>query len=1669
MPADIDTNLQVQQQITQMLRTQNELYLAQARLMRGQLAMMQGMAEAMGNVDVERMNESVARTTEALDAAEQALEGFNRSGQNAMSTVETGAGSSADAIDALGDSLVETGQSLQTLGTGGIVFESLKKAANTFYDTLGGISGLVGTIFSGIWDLGTALLAIPIGIFEELQSQAAALPRSTEFAEAVEELRGQFGSLATNEGAAVMDMFHSLGRTLGDTDLNTRRILGNRAQQLRAITELAKSLGSTFNTVMNEGMVENAANIVGMQKALAISDESMQMFARNAMTSGRSLDEAMREHGNMAIQMGKAFGISSMEISRGMQEMENDMKHFGGLSTAQLGEVTVYAKKLGIEVKTLTGIMDTFDNFDSAADAAARLNQQFGIQLETLDMLREEDPARRADMLRDSLNAAGVSYADLDRRSKTYLASQLNISEAEAQLLFNQENRGLSLDDIKKKSEEAEKKQLDQVEVMHELADAIKRLVQQGAQLKTNIFENFTDGIMQGIMNSREMRTVLRDIAQVMRIAMQSGRELGRAFMATFPGIREIFGGFRDFFNPSRWRGTFREVVDAFKQFFRDISVNPESGVQTLFQRLKKAFFDHFDNSTSAGSRIINGFKTFFKALFQIVVGAVKVILPEILKGITEGLKYVNDLIKNGMSGQVDEGWEAIKTSFGELFGQLGDFFGNLFDEYGDDIWNGITSMFGAILERILPWFEENWTWILGGLAAFFAGPSIISALTAAVGGLFGDLLGNLVGGEGGGGLFGSLLGGLGLGGAGEAAKAGAGGAGAETAVTATAETSAAINDAAGAGGFEGLITNLATILAGAEGVSLVIDKIFEVAQKVQESGISTTSIITAVAVMGAATLGIYGIAEMISGINEAGLTATIIASVAGLLATIITGGALTTITTGISTMLSPGGIFDQIFDLGDRLARRAGGGGEGATGPGLMEIGGILAALATFLGSTVPTVLELRDANLTPEAIAPTLEVMKAMVQAIADSSDILDTAISNIDSDVVSDGAAIITGTVEAVRDLMVNAIPPFVEALTALKEAGIDFTAANTLLTGLLSSISEFVKKIIDNDVTADASKIKAVADLAPLITGLGSFFSNIDELAEVFQTRTTTTTNAAGVVSTSVANFDTAGIGSILYAIGGMVKRVLEGTAAFQGMDPAAVENIGTSVAAISRSMLNGIAEIIGTLMSPEVMEILEGENYQERINALTGFLQTMMTTLFSRESGFMKALGDFITTAGTLVATPEQANVVNAVAELMETLLDGVNTLSQTIIDMADMVFPGQGDVNSERLEGFLTLTLAIFDAMKTFIPDIVANVINAFKGVDVGRLQTQLGAVERIITLLTSVVTLSSTLKELSDDAASGGGGGQGEISIGGLQNIKNMFVPEEEGGVGLFDIIQTIINNTKTLDIGRIPSLKGITKLFENVVSITESVSSIAGAGLNDEAGANVNKAFNIINGTVHHIKVLKGRMTEIRGADFSTLVNVSSQISQITESISSIPVLTADGINSFGALLNPSETNTEGGVLQQLITDMGRISIGDTPTKVGSFNQLLTRLATTANGLSTLNTNLLPIASSANANLRSRVSDLMGTITDTVAAINEIGTVELSTTLEKLEENFGLGRSASYTVSNENFQLNISMRVVIDAGTFESVFFERARETTVGTTNPIPGRFTTGAFVPE
>jgi hypothetical protein len=401
------------------------------------------------------------------------------------------------------------------------------------------------------------------------------------------------------------------------------------------------------------------------------------------------MDEELRETANYAIQMGEAFGINAQVIGHDMAELEADMKHFGGMSKKALSETVVYAHKLGIEVKSLAGIMDAFDNFDTAAEAAARLNQQFGIQVDVQRLMRAENPAERLDMLRQGLERTGKSFDQLTRREQTYLAQQVNLAPEEAALAFRK--GGASLDEIQKKSAEAEKKQISQAEAMQKLAGSIERLIKSGGALQKGLFAAFFEGFERGIFRSRDFLKVFREIRQVLRTVRRAGIQVGRAFVETFPGVQNIVKGLQDLFNPARWRKTMDSVVNVFKDFFKELQTNPEAGMKNLFERLKNIFFNHFDASTGAGRRIIEGFKTFFKTILAAGVAGLKLAIPLLFDGLTKIIRGINGFLKgeqmpidvNGFAGQIMEIlsglWKTIKDAAPPLMEALKELFSTAF------------------------------------------------------------------------------------------------------------------------------------------------------------------------------------------------------------------------------------------------------------------------------------------------------------------------------------------------------------------------------------------------------------------------------------------------------------------------------------------------------------------------------------------------------------------------------------------------------------------------------------------------------------------------------------------------------------------------------------------------------------------------------------------------------------------------------------------------------------------------------------------------------------------------------------------------------------------------------------------------------------------------------
>lgn len=691
------TNIEITAQMNKMLADQNQLLLVQAKIQRGQLAIMQQMAEAMGNVDVSKLNENFKQINDQIEAADAALKKMEQTGQTATGNVASGGKKMKSALEAASDAAGDAAKNIEKMNVAAMAIDGAIAGFQATFNVLGGVKNILKNVISTFSQFALSVVRFPFALWSFLFEKAAGDGGGGGgLREALEAIRKEFGDLRTNGAKAIQDLAKSMSGTLGATGLSVYKTFGNLAERLKYFTEVAKNLGNMFGVIVSGGLIKSAEAVGAFQKGLNISAEGMKAVARQSIISGRTMDEELRETANYAIQMGEAFGINAQVIGHDMAELEADMKHFGGMSKKALSETVVYAHKLGIEVKALAGIMDAFDNFDTAAEAAARLNQQFGIQVDVQRLMRAENPAERLDMLRQGLERTGKSFDQLTRREQTYLAQQVGLSQEDAVLAFRK--GGASLDEIQKKSAEAEKKQISQAEAMQKLAGSIERLIKSGGALQKGLFAAFFEGFERGIFRSRDFLKVFREIRQVLRTVRRAGIQVGRAFVETFPGVQNIVKGLQDLFNPARWKKTMDSVVNVFKDFFKELQTNPEAGMKNLFERLKNIFFNHFDASTGSGRRIIEGFKTFFKTILAAGVAGLKIAIPLLFDGLTKIIRGINGFLKgeqmpidvNGFAGQIMEIlsglWKTIKDAAPPLMEALKELFSTAFTKLSNMI-----------------------------------------------------------------------------------------------------------------------------------------------------------------------------------------------------------------------------------------------------------------------------------------------------------------------------------------------------------------------------------------------------------------------------------------------------------------------------------------------------------------------------------------------------------------------------------------------------------------------------------------------------------------------------------------------------------------------------------------------------------------------------------------------------------------------------------------------------------------------------------------------------------------------------------------------------------------------------------------------------------------------
>lgn len=588
----------------------------------------------------------------------------------------------------------------------------IQLTTNAFTGMFSIAKGVAGVLF----DIGASIVALPFKLFDAFLNLG--IQGSTALREAFEAARKELGALGTNEGAATIQAFKNMRGELSETGLSVYRVFGDLAERMQWVNETAQNLGVTFSLVRNQ-FAQNVESIGAYIKGLGFSQEAQRAMAEESIRSGRSMIEIGRETTTMAFGMGKAFGINGKLISRDVGEMAADFANFGGLATSQLASVSVFARKLGVEIKGLLGVIGKFDNFEDAAQSAANLSQAFGLNVDALKMLQEQDPAARIEQLRKAFFAAGKSVETMTRQERALLAQHTGLDEKTASLVFSQQNQAMSYEDIQRQAELTEKKQLSQAEAMEKLAGSIERMIKQGDKMTKGFFATFADGFNIGIVRSKEFIKAWQSVQQSLRITRILGIDLGRSFMDSFPGIQKMFGSIRDFFKPSRVRGLIKPISDSIKSFFKG-----EVSFSQVFDKIKSQFKAFFSPSGKEVKGFISGATSFVKKLGEIFkeVGSFAV------KHLTDGFKFIANWIKNGKMPDMEGAAGGVQAWFSDnIWNPLIKW---LKSEEVTELKNALVDMLSVAWEKFKGWAvgfaKDNWK-VLG---AILLGPAAIGALT---------------------------------------------------------------------------------------------------------------------------------------------------------------------------------------------------------------------------------------------------------------------------------------------------------------------------------------------------------------------------------------------------------------------------------------------------------------------------------------------------------------------------------------------------------------------------------------------------------------------------------------------------------------------------------------------------------------------------------------------------------------------------------------------------------------------------------------------------------------------------------------------------------------------------------------------------------------------------
>ena len=247
--------------------------------------------------------------------------------------------------------------------------------------------------------------------------------------------------------AAFVDSVIGLALELDQAESAFRRTTGASASMAREMTnsyeatrestvsagQNQEAWGALYTTYTDFTMIsEEARAEIGQTTAVLTqlgigaheSAAGMQVATKMMGQTGTQAASTLVELSSLA----ENLGVAPKELIAQYGQMGSSLAKLGSEGTKAFKDLARVSKITGLEMQKILTMTDKFDTFEGAATQAGKLNAALGGNfVNAMDLMMATDPVERFEMLRGSLDEAGLSFDDMSYYQRKFYADSLGL------------------------------------------------------------------------------------------------------------------------------------------------------------------------------------------------------------------------------------------------------------------------------------------------------------------------------------------------------------------------------------------------------------------------------------------------------------------------------------------------------------------------------------------------------------------------------------------------------------------------------------------------------------------------------------------------------------------------------------------------------------------------------------------------------------------------------------------------------------------------------------------------------------------------------------------------------------------------------------------------------------------------------------------------------------------------------------------------------------------------------------------------------------------------------------------------------------------------------------------------------------------------------------------